>query len=171
MDNKNLEIKINLRKEYLTKDKNYKVLNCCAGDNKIWNEISKEYKVETTNIDLKKNDNSFTADSSKLSESISSYDIIDIDTYGSPSTHISNFLSKFKTGQIIYLTNGTTSKNLGILKKDDKILLGIDTNIKVYGSEYLQELILLSNMRRIKSCRIKIIKIPGVTYAAGIKDE
>lgn len=104
-DNTYLKHKIVLRQHFLNKNNQYKILNCYAGDNKIYNNISKKYNIQVVNIDIKNKKNSLKGDNKKylLSMNLSKFNIIDLDSYGIPFNQL-EILYKKKYKGIVVIT-------------------------------------------------------------------
>ena len=112
-DNYYLEPKLLLRRYFLQKyfsgKDAIKVMDCCAGDRVIWSNLMTEFpNVEYVGFDVKPDKSkTFKIDSSRILEQPSSYDVVDIDTYGEPWQHYFNLLKNNKSKEIIvFLTIG-----------------------------------------------------------------
>lgn len=112
-DNYYLEPKLLLRRHFLQKyfagKDAIKVMDCCAGDRVIWSNLMTEFpNVEYVGFDVKPDKSkTFKIDSSRILEQPSSYDVVDIDTYGEPWQHYFNLLKNNKTKDIVvFLTIG-----------------------------------------------------------------
>lgn len=106
-DNSNFDGKLLLRRHFLDLYPPHSVLDCCQGGKKIWGKLLKDYPVKYLGVDVKPKKGRLQVDSTKiLGQPGWDYDVIDIDTYGSPWRHWQNAL-KFAPGDVtIFLTIG-----------------------------------------------------------------
>ena len=101
-DSKYLSLKINLRLNVLNKTENPNLLECFAGDSVLWNEVEKIKltKIKKTTIDADQRYNvDFNMNSLTFlkNNNINDYNIIDLDSWGSPVKHLEIlFLKKYK---------------------------------------------------------------------------
>lgn len=120
-DNSYLDYKIKLRINHLPDKQNIKVLDLFHGIGIIWNQIKKQTdkNIEVTGIEIDKNKNSnlevLHGDNLKYLKKLdlSKYDIIDIDTYGSP----------YKQLKLIF-KNKTLQKGTAFFLTDIQIMFG-----------------------------------------------
>ncbi len=106
-DNSYLKSKVNLRINHLPQKNNIKVLDCYAGECKIWNNIKTktEENIIITGIDKKPYGNNLRGDNLKYLKGLNldSYDIIDLDAYGVPFRQLEIIFKKGYKG-ILYIT-------------------------------------------------------------------
>ncbi len=106
-NNSHLNYKVKLRLDFLPQ-KNIRVLNAYAGDNKVWETVKKKFRFKI-NIDLieikDKNIVYMKGDNLKylMSLSLNKYDIIDLDAYGAPIRQLNIVFNKKFKG-IIFIT-------------------------------------------------------------------
>ena len=107
-DNKFLGTKLLLRRHFLEKYHRggASVFDACCGDQKIWSTLRRDYKVSYFGADWKKT--KLRVNSARLCEdpAYAQFDIVDIDTYGSPWAHFFNLLPNVKKPITIFLTVG-----------------------------------------------------------------
>lgn len=123
-DNYFLAPKLYLRrfflKKYFANKVKIKVMDCCAGDRVIWSNLMVEFpNVEYVGFDVKPDKSkTFKIDSSRILEQPSSYDVVDIDTYGEPWGHYFNLLKNNKTKDIVvFFTIGLVKMSGGACSK------------------------------------------------------
>lgn len=120
-NNKFINIKTQLRYEYLKENNNLKILECFAGEQLIWKSIEKKLNIKTnrTTIDADENFNvdfNINALTFLKNNDLSKYDIIDLDSWGSPVKYLEVlFAKKFKG--IVILTYCSP-----VLMNPDKII-------------------------------------------------
>ena len=105
-DNANLSHKVYLRKKATEELKELRVLDCFAGENKIWGnfDCKKYYGIEK----VKGKGKNLNADNERVIKSLdlSKFNVIDLDSYGIPSTSILNVFENptLKKGTVIIYT-------------------------------------------------------------------
>lgn len=109
-DNGNLIAKIVLREYFLDRyhaGKETTVLDCCEGDGVIWGRLSDGRDCRRFGLDLKPSPGRLRMDSRRflLSGNVA-YDVVDIDTYGSPWGHWTNLLPRVMRPMTVFLTCG-----------------------------------------------------------------
>lgn len=111
-DNKFFGTKIRLRRFYLQKYHQrgpFSVFDTCCGDGHIWRELRKDFpRIEYFGADHVKT--ALKVDSARLCQdpAYAQFDVIDIDTYGSPWSHYFNLLPNIKKPTTIFLTIGSS---------------------------------------------------------------
>jgi hypothetical protein len=106
-DNSFLEEKIELRLDAvnLLDANQIRVLNCFCGQNEIWRRViaSSDKDIVLLNIDKKKHRrNHISGDNSKITNiNYDSFDIIDLDAYGTPDFLLFDILNKKYTGYVL----------------------------------------------------------------------
>jgi hypothetical protein len=119
-----------------------RVFDCCQGAGTIWRQLKKEYKVEVLGVDLKPQKGRLKIDSVRVLDQPGwMFDVIDVDTYGSPWKHWFAILRHAKNPITVFLTIGIV--NIG----------GISSQA---DSETLRALGLTSLYARAKSRGLKI---------------
>ncbi len=126
-DNANLPSKLQLRRYFLDRYSYSNIFDCCQGNGIIWQTLCNEYNPSLyMGVDLKSKKGRLKIDSVRiLNQSGWKYDVVDIDTYGSPFKHFSAII-KFANHDItIFLTIGNQG---GLSRTDSKLisLIGID---------------------------------------------
>ena len=123
-DNSHLKNKISLRIENLPDKTSLKILDCFHGEGLIWKKITetvKTKKIVINKVDIKEKGDSLKINIYKIlpTLTLSEYDIIDIDCYGSPFSAL-DMIFKNKTFSpkttTIFYTN--ISVFLGGIKKE-----------------------------------------------------
>jgi hypothetical protein len=102
-NNSELSIKVYIRNEIL-KDKNYKILNCFAGNNEIYKKVNSP-NLQILHIDIKNTDQvSLKGNNLKFLSNmdLSYFDIIDLDAYGSPSPQLDILFNKQYKGIVFF---------------------------------------------------------------------
>lgn len=117
-DNKHLGAKLILRRHFL--DKYHRegtpfVFDACQGEGLIWRRLRAEYSVRYFGVDRKPKRGRLTIDSTRLLETGPLvYDVVDIDTYGSPWKHWTNLLPHVRKPTTVFLTVGAGRLGGGI---------------------------------------------------------
>lgn len=107
VDNGKMPEKLALRRRFLDRYPATSVFDCCQGKGKIWNILRREYAVKYFGVDKKHMAGRLTIDSARiLSISGHDFDVIDIDTYGSPWEHYYAALKTITRPCTIFLTIG-----------------------------------------------------------------
>jgi hypothetical protein len=112
IDNHNLVGKLALRQHFLRK---YHaagpccVLDCCEGSGRLWRYLRRDFTCEVMGVDVKRAKGRLCVDSRRLLEADwLEWDVVDVDTYGSPWTHWSNLLESISKPCTVFLTWGKT---------------------------------------------------------------
>ncbi|WP_455387462.1 hypothetical protein [Petrachloros mirabilis] len=110
-DNANAKAKLDLRRYFLKKyhaDSPLRVLDCCQGSGLLWGRLRSEFEVQQYwGIDVKPKKGRLSIDSSRvLAQSGWDYNVIDIDTYGSPWKHWEAMLPNICQPTTVFLTIG-----------------------------------------------------------------
>jgi len=107
LDNDHIPDKIKLRTQYLPKKDSVKVLECYAGNGVLWNMIKSKYPgIEVLRIEKEnKKAVALRGDNMKWLPSIDihQFDVIDLDSYGSPIQQLEHVLERGFKG-IIHVT-------------------------------------------------------------------
>jgi hypothetical protein len=106
--------KLALRRHFLDKyhstttQGDARVLDCCQGSGMIWNKLREEYPIEQYwGLDVKPKKGRLTLASERLlAQTGWSYNVIDIDTYGSPWNHWEAMLGNLFGPATVFLTFG-----------------------------------------------------------------
>lgn len=110
IDNHNLRSKLALRQRFLRKyhaGSRFSVLDCCEGSGRIWRYLRKEFPCDVMGVDLKPAKGRLRLDSRRILElDWLSFDVVDIDTYGSPWGHWLNLLESLTQPATVFLTWG-----------------------------------------------------------------
>jgi len=118
VDNAFLCTKVNLRRNVIKKHFNkssFNILNCCAAKNKVWRSLDEFYNTSIIHLDLNPQfDGVIKCDANDYVQNndLSKFDIIDIDTYGSPWDIFFNSIKSCTGTTVFFLTWGRTEKNL-----------------------------------------------------------
>lgn len=106
-DNSYLNSKINLRVNHLPDKQSIKVLDCFAGQSRIWKEIKKKSNkdINVVGIDRISYGSTLRGDNIKYLKgmNLDKYDIIDLDDYGIPFRQLEIVFRK-KYGGILFIT-------------------------------------------------------------------
>jgi hypothetical protein len=111
-DNAHLGAKLQLRRYFLSTYHGEGtarpiVFDCCQGDAVIWTRLRSEFDVRYFGVDRKVKKGRLAIDSARLLErGPLPYDIIDVDTYGSPWRHWTNILPHVVKPTTVFLTFG-----------------------------------------------------------------
>ena len=132
-DNHNPKVKLDLRRYFL--DKYHKqhqprVFDCCQGSGVLWSQLKQEYQLGSYwGVDLKPKAGRLKVDSSRILEQAGwSYDVIDVDAYGSPWKHWSHILRNATDDVTVFLTVGMVRiAGGGNLDQTQKNILGISS--------------------------------------------
>ena len=132
-DNGNLSDKLHLRRKVLDEyfgKKQFSVFDCCQGKQVIWKYLRREYKCRYMGVDVKPEKGRLKIDSRRLLQiNADKFDVIDIDTYGSPVQHIKALLPLVKKRVILFLTYGQLRVGGGNYDHAIKKALGIPFEI------------------------------------------
>jgi hypothetical protein len=112
-DNHNPKAKLDLRRYFLNKyhsDDMPSVFDCCQGSAVMWSQLQKEFSVGSYwGVDLKPKKGRLKIDSVRILQQPGwSFDVIDVDTYGSPWRHWLAILPNLTKSTTIFLTIGST---------------------------------------------------------------
>jgi len=130
-DNASLPEKLAIRRRVLDAlgDEQLDVLDCCQGSGVLWANLRREYRVgRYTGLDVKPKPGRLKVDSERVVGRMSpSYNVIDIDTYGSPIWHWLNLLPKLTRRTAVFLTWGRRGGQTGAPKPLIRIIFGRET--------------------------------------------
>lgn len=126
-DNADVEPKLDLRRHFLTKylptGRKAVVLDCCQAGGLLWRTLRTEYAVTYWGVDRVPRKGRLAIDSARLLLAPSlAYDVVDVDTYGSPWQHWSNLLPNVARPMIVFLTLGRAG---GIKSVDSAVLRAV----------------------------------------------
>jgi hypothetical protein len=129
-DNHNPKAKLDLRRYFLSKyhaEISCRVLDCCQGSGLLWSTLRREFAVERYwGLDMKPKKGRLSIDSSRvLAQAGLDYDVIDIDTYGSPWKHWEALLPNIYQPVTVFLTVGMVAVGGTPLTKEAKEALGL----------------------------------------------
>ena len=110
-DNSNVNAKLLLRRHFLRKyhmDEPPSVFDCCQGGGVMWSVLRKQFTVKSYwGVDLKPKPGRLKIDSvDVLANTGWRFDVIDVDTYGSPWRHFDQILRNGTTDCTVFLTIG-----------------------------------------------------------------
>jgi hypothetical protein len=109
-DNDNLASKLALRRHFLARyhaGTRPSVIDCCQGDGVTWKTLRKEFACAYFGADVKPKKGRLKIDSSRiLAQPGWSYDVIDVDTYGTPWAHWDGILRHLRGSTTVFLTSG-----------------------------------------------------------------
>ena len=109
-DNANASGKLTLRRyvhDRYHRDTTPVVLDCCQAEMKLWGTLRQEYDVRYWGVDKVKKPGRLTIDSTRLLNKRGlPYDVIDVDTYGSPWVHWVTMLPNLVKPTTVFLTVG-----------------------------------------------------------------
>jgi hypothetical protein len=116
VDNRTLDGKLMLRRHFLEKyhaDTKAVVLDCCQAEGRIWGQLRGEFSVKYWGVDRVAQHGRMAIDSVRLLAQPSlPYDVIDVDTYGSPWRHWETMLPNLVKPVSVFLTLGQMASNL-----------------------------------------------------------
>ncbi|MFA6927119.1 MAG: hypothetical protein WCQ69_08995 [Bacteroidales bacterium] len=119
-DNANLPSKLALRRHFLSAWPPESVLDCCQGNGIIWSTLRREYPVRYMGVDIKHKKGRVKIDSVRILDQPGwDFDVVDIDTYGSPFKHWLAVLLHGRRDITVFLTIG----RMGGMTVLDKALL------------------------------------------------
>lgn len=139
-DNSNLGSKLALREYFLNKyDKHeLRVIDCCSGNGILWNNLKNKFTLKIyVPVDMKRISGQLQVDSVRLlSLKPLNYNVVDIDTYGSPWKHWLALLPNIILPTTVFLTIGSTSTGPGsTLSKIERMTLKLNfTRLKIPAS-------------------------------------
>ena len=176
IDNGYLASKLALRRHLLArwhKGRAVRVLNCCEGeDNVLWGWLRREVRVRAyLGLDLKKRRLGLRMDSARfLAEAAWRFDMIDIDTYGSPFAHLMALLDNFRVPAVTVawtwgLARLTPGGERGNLDGATTRLLGLDSVAKVAPVSLLAQAKPLALGLWLTECRNRNILVHGLCEA------
>jgi len=132
VDNSHGAAKLALRRQLLNglERRPLRVLDCCAGSEQMWGTLRQEYKVRYTGLDVKKKAGRLKIDSRRYLESadLTSFDVIDVDTYGSPWEHWETIARKVRGPLVVFLTLGLGARGLTCWGYAARRVLGVPAN-------------------------------------------
>lgn len=110
-DNHNPKVKLDLRRYFLRKyhaDNPPSVFDCCQGSAVMWTQLQKEFAIGNYwGVDLKPKKGRLKIDSVRILQQPGwSFDVIDVDTYGSPWKHWIEILKNTTKPVTVFLTIG-----------------------------------------------------------------
>ena len=125
-DNSNAEVKLNLRRAYLSKYGGSACLDCCQGDMKLWKVLRKEFpNIKYMGVDLKPKSGRHKVDSCRLlSLSPLEWDVVDIDTYGDPWAHYFALCKSITNPTTVFLTLGHGMRGMSNISQPIRKALG-----------------------------------------------
>jgi len=128
-DNGNFSGKLALRRYFLEKYPCTSILDCCQGDKKLWRELLPQHPEATyLGVDLKSKKGRLTINSQRILHQAGwNFDVIDIDTYGSPWSHWSSLLHFGHQDVTVFLTIGLVKIMGGNLSKEASKWLGFSS--------------------------------------------
>lgn len=107
--------KLRLRRSFLDRyhvgGAPFSVLDCCEGDGVLWDKLEKSYPCRRWGVDLKPKRGRMAIDSRLILGWDLAYDVVDIDTYGSPWGHWIELIAHAIRPMTVFLTDGI-GKNL-----------------------------------------------------------
>lgn len=111
-DNSRLGAKLELRRYFLKKyhgEGPVRVFDACAGDQVIWRTLRQEFDCRYWGVDVKPKAGRLSIDSVRiLAQPGWEFDLIDVDTYGSPWKHWAQIIEKKPRPLTVFLTIGST---------------------------------------------------------------
>lgn len=108
-DNAHLSSKLDLRRHFLKKYPGpHNVLDCCRGEGTIWGQLRGEFDIdEYMGVDMKPMRGVLKVDSVRvLQRPEFPFNVVDIDTYGSPWKHWEALLQGLRVPTSVFLTIG-----------------------------------------------------------------
>ncbi|HEY7195544.1 MAG TPA: hypothetical protein VH439_17505 [Gemmatimonadales bacterium] len=115
-DNTGWHSKLALRRHFLARyhaQQKPVVLDCCQGEARIWTTLRAEFPCTYWGVDQEKKKGRLKIDSTRLlAQPALPYDVIDIDTYGSPWGHWRTLLPHVTKPTTVFLTLGSLKGNV-----------------------------------------------------------
>ncbi len=128
-DNHYFNNKVVLRQHFLRKyhvGTNPYVFDACSGSGILWKELRKDFPCRYWGVDQKPKKGRLEIDSSRiLAQPGWDFDVIDIDTYGSPWKHWNSLLPHVKKAVTVFLTVGFVKVKGGQLDRDSLDAIGL----------------------------------------------
>jgi len=110
--------------------KPFAVMDCCQGSQIIWGKLRREYNCRYMGVDVKPEAGRLKIDSRRLLPlNADKFDVIDIDTYGTPVPHMVALLPLIKKRLILFLTYGQLRVGGGNFDHGIRKILGFDFEI------------------------------------------
>jgi len=126
-DNSNHAGKLELRRYFLRRYPPVKVLDCCQGEMVLWSRLRQEFPCTYMGLDVKEKRGRLKLKSHRLLENRHlDFDVIDVDTYGSPWKHWFALLPNLSRPTTVFLTAGFSAAGGGVISKEQLRALGID---------------------------------------------
>lgn len=135
-DNANLKAKLDLRRRFLERyhrGSPPRVFDCCQGGGVIWSHLRRDFPVASYwGVDQKPKKGRLKIDSARVLDQPGwDFDVIDVDTYGSPWSHWNAIVRHLRHDVTVFLTIGLIRMGGGgQLDAEQKQILGI-TGLKV----------------------------------------
>lgn len=160
-DNSRLGSKLALRRHFLDryhKDSPPRVFDACQGEGVIWQALRADYPMTYWGVDKKRRSGRMSIDSTRiLAEPGWRFDVIDVDTYGSPWKHWAGILKNAPGAVTVFLTIGSTmfvgstdTWVLGVLGMDAKLIERLPMSFRRIVSDMGTEYALASALKRFK---------------------
>lgn len=110
--------------------KPFTIFDCCQGSQIIWGTLRKEYNCRYMGVDVKPEAGRLKIDSRRLLPlNANKFDVIDIDTYGSPLKHLTAIMPLIKKRVVLFLTFGKYGGCCAEIDRDISKVLGFDFNL------------------------------------------
>ena len=125
--------KLDLRRYFLRRYHAAKppaVLDCCEGQGRLWTKLRAEFALASlVGIDTKRRPGRLRIDSARLLERPGwAFDVIDVDTYGSPFRHLLQIMRNMVDPVTVFLTWGIVRVGGGgNVQRDEAAIMGLAT--------------------------------------------
>lgn len=122
-DNAETDGKLALRRHFLERyhaDRQTAVIDCCQAEARLWSELRHEFDVRYWGVDRVAKKGRLAIDSVRLlAQPNLPYDVIDVDTHGSPWQHWKTMLPNIRKPTSVFLTLGKAG---GLTSVDSAVL-------------------------------------------------
>ena len=129
-DNAFFNAKLNLRRYFLRTyygTGQFSVFDGCRGSGRIWETLRKEHPCHYWGVDVKPSPGRMKINSARvLAQPGWDFDVIDIDTYGSPWKHWVALLPHVRKPIVVFLTIGQLRIGGGAVDKEAVKAIGLD---------------------------------------------
>jgi hypothetical protein len=107
-DNQRLNAKLDLRRHFLRRYPPRSVFDACCGEGVVWSQLRGEFpRLRYWGVDKKRRPGRLAIDSIRiLSQPGWDFDVVDVDTYGSPWEHWLAILPRVRAPLTVFLTWG-----------------------------------------------------------------
>jgi hypothetical protein len=169
-DHHHLAAKLLLRRHFLHRyhgGGEFSVLDCCEGRGEIWDELERDYPCWRWGLDIKPEQGRLVLDSRVVLASGVDYDVVDIDTYGSPWEHWCNLIAHVRQPVTVFLTYCLVMRGGGGIQDCVRQGLGLEFGALELPQVVASKLYPVIPLRMIALARdegLKVIEIKEAVY-------